>query len=155
MAPAEQAQTQEDPVRAMLDTPGAERAIQSASRLMEGAERLADQIAPPSERDLMRRALDLSARKKLLLARRLWKDERVRTRARIPMFVGTIYAFLPISVIPLRFAFLRQWEKLIGLGLVLWLIIRITPEEVLREHLEAVEKPGLVRRILRRGERDE
>jgi hypothetical protein len=118
--------------------------------LVGGAERLADRVAPPEERDLIKRALDLSARKKLLLARRLWKDPRVRRVTRMPMLLGTVYMLLPLRLTPLRFAFIRPWEKLIGLGLLLWLIVRITPEDVLREHLDAVERPGRLRRIFRR-----
>lgn len=118
--------------------------------LVGGAERLAGRIAPPEERDLIKRALDLSARKKLLLARRLWKDPRVRTVTRMPMLLGTLYMLLPLRLTPLRFAFVRPWEKLIGLGLLLWLIVRITPDDVLREHLDAVERPGPLRRLFRR-----
>lgn len=129
---------------------GIARAERLTGELVEGAHRLADQVAPPSERDLIRRTLDLSTRKKFLLARRLWKDPRVQATTRMPMIAGTVYMMLPIRLLPARFGPIRQWEKLLGLGLLLWLIVRITPEEVLREHLDAVEKPGLVRRMLRR-----
>src|SRR5262245_30513834 len=127
------------------------RAERLAGELVEGAERLVDRVAPPDERDLVRRALDLSNRKKLLLARRLWKDARVRAATRMPMLIGIAYMLLPIRLVPIRFAMVRPWEKLIGLGLLLWLIVRITPEHVLREHLDAIERPGALRRVLRRG----
>ena len=129
---------------------GAARAERVAGEVLEGAERFVDRIAPPQERELIRRALDLSTRKKLLLARRLWKDARVQAVTRMPMLAGVLYLMLPIRLLPARIGPLRQWEKLVGLGLLLWLIVRITPEDVLREHLEAVEKPGLIRRVLRR-----
>ena len=129
---------------------GIVRAEQFAGGLLESAERLVERVAPPAERDLIRRALDLSTRKKLLLARRLWKDPRVQSIARMPMVAGAFYLLLPVRLLPARVGPIRQWEKLAGLGLLLWLIVRITPEEVLREHLEAVERPGLVRRVLRR-----
>jgi len=129
---------------------GIVKAEQLAGELLEGAERLVERVAPPGERDLIRRALDLSTRKKLLLARRLWKDPRVQATARMPMVAGALYLLLPVRLLPARIGPLRQWEKLLGLGLLLWLIVRITPEEVLREHLEAVERPGLMRRVLGR-----
>ena len=121
-----------------------------AEELAQGAERLVDRVAPPAERELVRRALDLSTRKKFLLARRLWNDPRVRTATRFPMLVGAAYMLLPIRLLPARFGPVRQFEKLIGLGVLLWLIVRITPEEVLREHLDAIDRPGVLRRILRR-----
>src|SRR5687767_1961460 len=58
---------------------GIVKAEHMAGDLMQGAERIVNRVAPPSERDLIRRALDLSTRKKLLLARRLWKDPRVQS----------------------------------------------------------------------------
>ena len=121
-----------------------------AQELAQGAERLVDRVAPPEERELVRRALDLSTRKKFLLARRLWNDPRVRTATRFPMLVGAAYMILPIRLLPARFGPVRQFEKLIGLGVLLWLIVRITPEDVLREHLDAIDRPGVLRRLLRR-----
>src|SRR3712207_3513711 len=79
------------------------RAERLVGELVVGAERLADRVAPPEERDLVRRALDLSARKKLLLARRLWRDARVRRLTRMPIILGTLYMLLPIRLIPMRF----------------------------------------------------
>lgn len=122
-----------------------------AAEFVEGAERIADQIAPPAERDIVRRALDLPVRKKLLLMRRLWKDRRVRATTRLPMMAGLVYMILPIRLLPVRLGFLRQWEKLIGLAALLWLIVRITPEEILRQHLDEVEQPGMLRRFIKRG----
>jgi hypothetical protein len=127
------------------------RAERFAGQIVDGAERLAERVAPQSERDLIQRALDLSARKKLLLARRLWRDPRVRKATRLPMFAGTLYMLLPIRLIPMRFAAIRPWEKLIGLGLVLWMIARLTPDDILREHLDAVERPGRISRVFGRS----
>lgn len=131
------------------------RAERFAGQLVGGAERLAERVAPHSERDLIQRTLDLSARKKLILARRLWTDPRVRKATRLPMFAGTLYMMLPVRLIPARFAAVRPWEKLIGLGLVLWMIARLTPEEILREHLDAVERPGRISRMFGRSSSDE
>jgi hypothetical protein len=129
---------------------GIARTEQFVGDLAAGVERLAEGIAPAGDRELIQRALDLSARKKFLLARRLWTDERVQTAARLPMVLGTIYLLLPIHLLPARFGPFRQWEKLIGLAVLLWVIVRIAPEEVLREHLDAVDRPGLLRRVLKR-----
>ncbi|MDQ3653772.1 MAG: hypothetical protein M3457_01660 [Chloroflexota bacterium] len=128
--------------------------IANAERLIGdlavNADNLINRVAPPEDRDLIRRAMDLSGRKKLLLARRLWKDPRVQRTARIPMLGGAVYLISPIKLLPARFGPLRQFEKIVGLGLVLWLIVRITPEDVLREHLDAVDRPGPLRRIFKR-----
>jgi hypothetical protein len=129
---------------------GIVKAEHLAGELVHGAEHIVNSVAPPTERDLIRRALDLSTRKKLLLTRRLWTDPRVQAITRMPMVAGVLYVMLPIRLLPARVGPLRQFEKLVGLGVLLWLIVRMTPEEVLREHLDAVERPGLVRRMLRR-----
>lgn len=122
----------------------------TAVNVAQGAERLADKVVPPVERDLVRRAMDLSLRRKLLLVRRLWNDQRVRDITRVPMVMGAAYMLLPIRVLPKVLAPLRSVEKVLGLALLLWLIVRITPDEVLREHLESVEAPSLLDRMLRR-----
>jgi hypothetical protein len=118
------------------------RAEHFAGEVVHGVERLAERVSPASERDLIQRVLDLSARKQLLLARKMWTDPRVRRATRLPMMAGTIYMLLPIRLLPRRFALIRPWEKLIGLGLVLWLIARLTPDEIIREHLDAIEGRG-------------
>ena len=125
-------------------------AERTAAGVVESAERIADRVVPPRERDLIRRALDLPTRKKLLLVRRLWRDRRVRDAARVPMVVGAAYMLSPVTVVPRFLTPLRPIEKVIGLSLLAWLIIRITPEDVLREHLDAVERPGVLHRVLRR-----
>lgn len=122
----------------------------TAVNVAHGAERLADKVVPPVERDLVRRAMDLSMRRKLLLVRRLWKDQRVRDITRVPMVMGAAYMILPIRVLPKVLAPLRSVEKVLGLAALLWLIVRITPDAVLREHLESVEAPSLLDRMLRR-----
>lgn len=114
------------------------------------AEKLVDRMAPPADRELIKRAADLPTRKKIALVRRLWRDERVRDLSRIPLLAGAAYAVLPIRVLPPKLGPLRDWEKLVGLSLLLWLIVRLTPGAVLREHLEAVERPGLLHRVLKR-----
>ena len=125
-------------------------AERTASGIVENAERLVDRVAPPAEREIIRRALDLSTPQKARLVRRLWRDPRVRASTRLPMAAGALYLVLPIKLVPPALAPLRRWEKLIGLGLLLWLIVRITPEDVLREHLDAVERPGMIGRIFQR-----
>ena len=114
------------------------------------AEKLVDRVAPPADRDVIKRAFDLPTRKKIALVRRLWRDERVRDLSRVPLLAGAAYAVLPIRVLPPKLGPLRDWEKLVGLSAILWLIVRLTPEAVLREHLEAVERPGLIQRVLKR-----
>lgn len=115
------------------------KAERAAAGLIEGAERLADRVAPPSERDLIRRALALPMGRQLLLVRRVWRDPRVRDVTRLPMIAGLVYLVLPVRLLPPVFGPLRRWEKLIALVALLWLLVRLTPEDVLREHLDAVE----------------
>ena len=115
------------------------RAEHVAEEVLHGAERLAERVSPASERDLIHRVFELPARKQLLLARRLWADPRVHKRTRLTMIAGTTYMLLPIRLLPRRFALIRPLEKLIGLGFFLWLIARLTPDAIIREHLDVVE----------------
>jgi hypothetical protein len=115
------------------------RAEHVAEEVLHGAERLAERVSPASERDLIQRVFELPARKQLLLARKLWTDPRVHQRTRLPMIAGTVYMLLPIRFLPRRFALIRPLEKLIGLCFFLWLIARLTPEAIIREHLDTVE----------------
>jgi hypothetical protein len=116
------------------------------------AERLAARVAPPTERELIQRALDLPVRGKLQLVRRLWHDQRVRDITRAPLLAGAVYAVAPLRLMPPIFGPLRRFEKLIGLTVLLWLVVRITPEEVLRHHLDELERPGRLSRLFRRDE---
>jgi uncharacterized membrane protein YkvA (DUF1232 family) len=114
------------------------KAERATSEVMGEAERLVDQVAPPAERHMVKQALDLSAGSKLRLVWRLWRDPRVRDVTRIPMIAGLVYMLLPIHFLPRRLGPLRSMEKLIVLVALLWLLVRVTPRNVLREHLDAV-----------------
>lgn len=114
------------------------KAERATHEVIDEAERLADRVAPPVERHMVKQTLDLSATGKLRLVWRLWRDPRVRDVTRIPMIAGLIYMLLPIHLLPRRLGPLRSIEKLIVLVALLWLLVRITPRPVLREHLDAV-----------------
>lgn len=119
-------------------------------RALLGAGELADRIAPPAERELLRRALALSTPQKLRLVRRLWRDERAPALTRLPLTLGAAYLVTPIRFTPKRLAPVRRWEKVLSVGALLWLLTKLAPEPVLREHIERLERPGLVSRTLKR-----
>ena len=124
-----------------------ERVSGAAGRAVGRAEAIADRVAPPEERRLIGRAMDLPLSKKFLLARRLWRDERVGVPARAPLIAGLAYAVLPVGLTPARFGPLRGIEKIAGLGILLWLLIRLAPQDVLAEHLDHLDRPGLLGRL--------
>jgi hypothetical protein len=106
---------------------------------MDEAAHLVDRVSPPAERHMVKQAYGLSVAGKLKLVWRLWRDPRVRTITRVSMVAGVVYMLLPVHILPRRFGPLRGLEKLVVLLALLWLIVRLTPRPVLREHLDEVE----------------
>lgn len=129
-----------------------ERVTEAAGRIAGQAETIADRVVPPAERSLIGRAMELPLQKKLGLARRLWRDERVGGVARGALLASAAYAVLPIKVTPRFLGPLREAEKVVGLGVLLWLLIRLAPQEALAEHLDALDRPSLWDRL--RGRTD-
>jgi uncharacterized membrane protein YkvA (DUF1232 family) len=128
-----------------------EKVSDLAGRATGQAQALADRAVPEEERGLIRRAMDLPLRKKLALARRLWRDPRMSAYARAPLIAGLAYAVLPIKLTPKWLGPLREAEKIAGLALLLWLLVRLAPRDAVQEHLDALDKPGLWSRIRGRG----
>jgi hypothetical protein len=124
-----------------------ERLSSAAGRAVGQAQALADRAVPEEDRSLIGRVMELPLRKKLTLARALWRDPRMSSFARAPLIAGLAYAVVPIKVTPKVLGPLREFEKVVGLGALLWLLIRLAPHDVIREHLDKIERPGLWDRI--------
>jgi hypothetical protein len=128
-----------------------ERVSGAAGHAAGRAQALAARAVPEAERGVIRRAMDLPLNKKLALVRRLWRDPRMGAAARAPLVAGLVYAVLPIKVTPKVLGPLREFEKVVGLGALLWLLLRLAPRDVIEEHLDALDRPGLWQRL--RGKR--
>lgn len=124
-----------------------QRVSGAAGRAAERAQGLADRVLTEDERGLIGRVMDLPLQKKLQLARRLWRDPRMGAAARAPLLAGLVYAVLPLKVTPKVLGPLREFEKVVGLGVLLWLLVRLAPRDVVAEHLDALERPGLWDRV--------
>ena len=131
-----------------------ERVSEAAGRAVGQAQVIADRVVPEEERGVIRRVMDLPVQKQLQLARRLWDDPRMPAAARASVLVGLGYAILPIKLSPRFLGPLRDFEKIVGLGVLLWALLQLAPRDVIDEHLDELEKPGLWSRITRRGSRD-
>lgn len=127
-----------------------DRIGEAAGRAAGRAQEVADRVVPEEERGLIQRVAGLPLRKKLALVRRLWDDPRVSTAARAPLLAGLAYAVLPIKVTPRFLGPLREFEKVVGLGMLLWLLIRLAPRDVIAAHLDELERPGFLSRLTRR-----
>ena len=127
----------------------------AAGRAMGRAQVIADRVVPEDERSLIQRVLDLPLRKQLQLARRLWDDPRMGATARASVVAGLAYAVLPIKLSPKALGPLREFEKVVGIGVMLWLLVRLVPRDIVVEHLDALDRPGLWSRLHRRGQRQE
>jgi hypothetical protein len=122
--------------------------LQTAARtptaVRDEGQQMIDRVAPPTERHLVTQARDRSLLNQLRVAGRVWRDPRVRPVPRILMLAALGYLVLPLSVVPRRVGplpakVLRPLQQLLVLVVLLWLIVRLTPRHVLREHLDAVE----------------
>lgn len=131
-----------------------QRASSAAGRAVGRAEVLAERALPAAERDIIRRTMDLPLRKKLVLARRLWRDPRMGMAARTPLIAALAYAVLPVKLTPLKLGPLRSVEKVVGLGALLWLMLRLAPHDVVEHHLNALDRPGLWDRLTGKGRRE-
>jgi hypothetical protein len=128
-----------------------QRVSGAAGQVVGQAEVLAERAVPAADRDIIRRAMDLPFGKKLALARRLWRDPRMGMVARAPLVASLAYAVLPIKLTPLKLGPLRSVEKIVGLGVLLWLMLRLAPQDVVEQHLNALDKPGFWDRFKGKG----
>jgi len=99
-----------------------------------------DAIASPTERDHLRRILGLPVRRKLRFAFGLTRDGRLSPLMLAPLVGVIAYLILPINLIPKWLFLIRKFDNLI-IGLIgLWLFVKLTPPEVLDDHLAQVER---------------
>ncbi|MFN8559659.1 MAG: hypothetical protein U0531_20725 [Dehalococcoidia bacterium] len=116
--------------------------VSAAAGLAAGhAQIVGERLLPEEERAVIGRVMDLSLPRKLRLARRLWRDRRLDPVARTPLLAAMDYAVLPVKVTPVRLGPFREIEKVVGLGVLLWLLVRLAPRDVVVEHLTAIEPP--------------
>jgi len=71
------------------------------------------------------------------------------------LLAGLAYAVLPIKLSPKALGPLRDFEKVAGIGVVLWLLVRLTPRDVVVEHLDALDRPSLWSRLRKRADTGE
>ncbi|HTE85291.1 MAG TPA: hypothetical protein VK821_11205 [Dehalococcoidia bacterium] len=101
-----------------------------------------DAIASPSERDHLRRIIGLPARRKLRFLFGLTRDDRLTPLMFAPLVGVIAYTLLPVNVIPRWLFLLRKFDNLIIGAVGLWLFVKLTPPEVLDEHLASLEAPS-------------
>ncbi len=128
-----------------------ERISGAAGRAAGRAQVIADRVVPEEERGLIQRVMDLPLRQQLHLARALWDDHRIGATARASLLAGLAYTVLPIKLSPKALGPLRDFEKVAGIGVVLWLLVRLTPRDVVVEHLDALDRPSLWSRLRKRA----
>ena len=87
----------------------------------------------------MRRLQALPARSKLRLAWRLLRDQRMPllVMAIIPAVVA--YLLMPLDIIPDFIPVVGQLDDLLLIVLAVGLVLRLTPAELLEEHLRRLE----------------
>lgn len=86
------------------------------------------------------RLLHLPLRRKLRLAWRLRRDERVPLFARLPLIVVIAYVVSPFNVLPRWLPLVRRFDNWLIALLGLWLFVKFVPGDVLDEHLRRIEK---------------
>jgi uncharacterized membrane protein YkvA (DUF1232 family) len=101
-----------------------------------------DAIVTPPEREQIERIIDLPMRKKLGLALDLFRDRRITPAMEAPLIAVVTYVLLPFNIIPRKLFFLRPFDDLIVAAIGLWLFVKLTPPELLAEHLDQVEGTG-------------
>jgi uncharacterized membrane protein YkvA (DUF1232 family) len=97
-------------------------------------------FASSSERDNIGRIIDLPMRGKLRLAASLLRDQRITPTMEAPLFAVVAYVLLPIHIIPKKLFLLRPFDDIIVAALGLWMFVKLTPPEVLGEHLDRIEQ---------------
>jgi uncharacterized membrane protein YkvA (DUF1232 family) len=103
---------------------------------------MTDFIVTASEWDHLRRIIDLPMRRKLRFAFGLTRDQRLTPVMAAPLLAVIVYLLLPINLIPKWLFLLRKFDNLIVGAVGLWLFVKLTPPEVLEDHLTGVEHHG-------------
>ena len=76
---------------------------------------------------------------------RLWKDRRVSDIARAALVLGFLYVLLPFDIVGDWFPALGQLDDLAVIALSLRAFIALSPRDVVREHVAAIDsgRPGV------------
>lgn len=77
-------------------------------------------------------------RKRLVLGWRLLRDERVPLSAKLLLPGIGLYLLMPVDIIPDFVPVIGYLDDLLVLALGLWLFVRLSPREVLEEHIESL-----------------
>lgn len=93
-----------------------------------------------AEQAHFKRLRGLSLRRRLQLAWRLRRDQRVPPIAKIVLLVVIIYVLSPINVIPRWLPIVRKLDNLLIVAAGFWLLTKLIPPHLLEEHLNALEK---------------
>ncbi|MFN8586029.1 MAG: DUF1232 domain-containing protein [Dehalococcoidia bacterium] len=75
-------------------------------------------------------------------ARAIARDRRVPRLARWLPLALAVYLAFPIDLIPDVIPLLGQLDDVLAVALVLWLLIRLVPHEVIEEHLSSFVGDG-------------
>lgn len=84
----------------------------------------------------------LTWRQRFDVARAIARDRRVPRLARWLPLALAVYLAFPIDVIPDFIPLLGQLDDVLAVALVLWLLVRLVPHEVIDEHLAAISAGG-------------
>jgi uncharacterized membrane protein YkvA (DUF1232 family) len=89
----------------------------------------------PLAREVLAQLRQLGWRQRFRVARGIARDPRVPYAARLlPLFLAA-YLVFPFDLIPDFIPALGQLDDLLVVSIVLWVLLRLVPESVLREHL--------------------
>jgi len=93
-----------------------------------------------SHREVLRRIRFLPWRRKVGLAARLFRDERVPWAAKALVLALAAYLVMPLDIIPDFIPVLGQLDDLLIVAVGLWLLGRLIPPQVVAEHLQGLEE---------------
>jgi uncharacterized membrane protein YkvA (DUF1232 family) len=89
-------------------------------------------------RPLNKRILALPWRAKFRLGRLLLADDRVPLRAKLVLPGVVAYLLMPLDIIPDFIPVLGQIDDLLLIAGGLWLFLRLSPADVVEEHVRAL-----------------
>lgn len=77
-------------------------------------------------------------RRNIGLAWRLFKDRRVPLSSKLPLPLALLYVLSPVDVAPDLLPLIGQMDDLTIIVITIALFLKLAPQEVIREHLEAM-----------------
>lgn len=89
---------------------------------------------------LIRRMWGLSGRAKLKLVGGLLWDRRVPPSAKLVVLGTIVYLVVPFDVVPDFIPLAGQVDDIIAIATATILVLRLTPEQVIAEHIAALER---------------